>query len=94
MKVLGVSVRHVARSLHFDSIGIPEEDEFRANILAQKHSSPGPDSIPFAAYKAIPETAASAVRNLAGTFVSSSPPSAPPHELACLSFLAIPMKIP
>ena len=77
MKVLGAYGRQVAHTFHFDTIGLPEEEEFRANILAQRHSPPGPDGIPFAAYKAIPETAASAVRNLAGTFASSPPPFPP-----------------
>ena len=87
-KLLDVYCRHVAPTLHFDSISLPATEDNRDNILAQKDSSPGPDGVRFCAYKAIPDTAATALKNLAGAFASSPPPpppSPPPHELAYVS---------
>ena len=78
IKILGVYSRHVAPTLHFDEIVLPDTENYRDNIMAQKDSSPGPDGVPFSAYKAIPDTAAAAIKNLAGTFASSPPPPSPP----------------
>ena len=77
-KLLDVYSRHVAPTLHFDSISLPATEDYRDNILAQKDSSPGPDGVRFCAYKAISDTAAAALKNLAGTFASSPPLPPPP----------------
>ena len=76
-KLLGVYSRHAAPTLHFDSITLPETEDYRDNILAQKDSSPGPDGVPFSAYKAIPDTATAAIKNLTEAFASCPPPSPP-----------------
>ena len=76
-KILGVYARHVAPTLHFDTIALSAVEDYKDNLLAQKDSSPGPDGVPFSAYKAIPDTAAAALLNLAGTFASSPPPPPP-----------------
>ena len=61
-KLLGVFSRQMGHSFSFDTIALPEEDDYEANILAQKHSSPGPDGIPFAAYKGIAKISAAAMK--------------------------------
>ena len=48
-KLLGVYSRHVAPTFHFESITLPETEDYRDNILAQKDSSPGPDGVPHGA---------------------------------------------
>ena len=86
LKILGVYSRHIAPTLHFDSITLPHTEDYRDNILAQKDSSPGPDGVPFSAYKAIPDTAAAALKNLAGAFASSSPPLPPLPPVSSMFF--------
>ena len=88
-KLLGIFSRQMGHTFSFDSIGLPEESDYGANILTQTHSSPGPDGIPFAAYKAIASTSASAMKNLAGAF--ASPPPSPPPPLSLLSPLSLPV---
>ena len=74
-KLLGIFSRQVGASFTFDSIGLPEIEDYESNIAAQKHSSPGPDGVPFAAYKAIASTTAAALKNLADVFASQPPPN-------------------
>ena len=88
-KLLGIFSRQVGPSLTFASIALPEVEDYESNIAAQKHSSPGPDGVPFAAYKPIASTTAAALKNLADVFASPppplpSPPPSPP-ELARFS---------
>ena len=74
-KLLGIFSRQVGPLLTFDTIALPEVEDYESNIAAQKHSSPGPDGVPFAAHKAIATTTAAALKNLADVF--ASPPSSP-----------------
>ena len=57
-KLLGIFSRQVGSFLAFDSISLPEVEDYESNIAAQKHSSPGPDGVPYAVYKAIASTTA------------------------------------
>ena len=94
-KLLGIFSRLCGHTFSFSSIALPDTDEYEENIMAQKHSSPGPDGIPFAAYKAIVSTSAIAIKNLAGLFASPPPslpsplpPSLPPSPLSLHVFPA------
>ena len=71
-----MSLKPLARILAFTAWDI-FFNHYKDNLLAQKDSSPGPDGVPFSAYKAIPDTAAAALMNLAGIFAASPPPLHP-----------------
>ena len=90
-KLLGMFSRKVGPSLTFDSISFPEVEEYGSNIGAQKHSSPGPDGVLFAAYKAIASTTAAALKNLADVLASPPPPLPSPLPLP-LTLHALPAK--
>ena len=49
-KLLAIFRRQVGSDFTFSSIELPSIEDYENCIAAQKHSSPGPDGVPFAAY--------------------------------------------
>ena len=60
--------------LTFENIPPPSEHQFQEAIRRSKNSAPGPNGIPYAAYKVLPETSALVLHAHSQLFASDTSP--------------------
>ena len=73
-KLLGVFKRRNAHVLDFSSVCVPSEESIKSVIKNAKHSQPGRDGIPYAAFKAVPDIAAMVLAPVAKAISENPPP--------------------
>ena len=74
-KLLTYYIRQPGHSFNFDELALPDVVDFQLVIGKAKHSATGPDGLPYAAYKALPEVLAVVLHRASWDLSSELPKS-------------------
>ena len=77
-KLLTYHIRQQGHLFNFDKLSSPDVVDFGAVIGKARHSATGPDGLPDASYKALPQVSAVVLHRVPGTY-----------HLSCISLILL-----